>query len=218
MKANDYRGKRFGKLVAIERVENAPNGVAVWKCLCDCGNTTYVRSGNLQSGAVKSCGCLRKVAYTKTHGMSKSRLYREWAGMIARCTNKKLRSYKHYGAKGINVCGEWKNSFVSFYKWATQNGYANDLTIERKDFCGDYCPENCSWIPKSEQGRNTRKNIVITYNGKTQILDDWCKELGLDYKRTHNRLKKMGWSVERAFTEPVNVNKRNMISRKKEGD
>jgi len=218
MKANDYRGKRFGHLVALERVESSPQGRAVWKCQCDCGNTTYVRSGNLQSGAVKSCG--RKCPLHKrfsTHKMTHTRLYQEWTGIKSRCVYSGSNKYKYYGARGISMCKEWEESFSTFAKWAMENGYADNLTIERRDYEGDYCPENCTWIPKSEQSRNTHNNLLLTYKGKTQILDDWCKELNLDYKRTHNRLKKLGWSVERAFTESVNVKKRNIATREKYG-
>lgn len=218
MKPLDLRGKRFTRLVAVERAENAPNGCAVWKCQCDCGNVTFVRRGNLTSGAVKSCGCLTKENAYHTHRMSKTRLYQEWAGIKARCVYKSARSCKNYGARGIKMCDEWSGSFEKFRDWALQNGYRDDLTIERLDCNGDYCPENCSWIPQSEQSNNTRRCVMITYNGKTQNLSDWCKELGLDYKRTHNRIAKMGWTFERAATEPVNVNKRNMSTRKiKEG-
>lgn len=219
MKALDLHGKRFTRLVAIERVENAPNGQAVWKCQCDCGNITFVRRGNLMSGAVKSCGCLvHEPAHNRTHAMSKTRLYQEWAHIKSRCVYKGAKSQQYYGARGIKMCNEWANSFEKFRDWALQSGYRDDLTIERIDFNGNYCPENCTWIPQSEQSSNTRRCVIITYNGKTQNLNDWCKELNLDYKRINNRIKKLGWSFERAISEPVNVNKRNMATRKlKEG-
>lgn len=218
MKALDLRGKRFTRLVAIERVENAPNGLAVWKCQCDCGNITFVRSSNLMSGAVKSCGCLTRDNAYHTHRMSKSRLYQKWASIKNRCYYKSAQNYRNYGARGIKMCDEWANSFEKFRDWAFQSGYRDDLTIERIDFNGNYCPENCTWIPRSAQSSNTRRCVIITYNGKTQNLNDWCKELNLDYKRINNRIKKLGWSFERAISEPVNVNKRNMATRRlKEG-
>ena len=219
MKALNLSGKRFNHLVAIERVENTPNGQAVWKCKCDCGNTTIVRRSNLISGAVKSCGCLvHRSSKNRTHGMSKSRLYQEWAGIKNRCIYGTVECYKYYGGRGIKMCDEWVNSFENFRDWAFQNGYQDNLTIERIDVNGDYCPDNCKWIPQSEQNNNTRRCVIITYNGKTQNLNDWCKELNLDYKRVHNRLNKLGWSVERAFTESTNINKRNMATRRNKGD
>lgn len=101
----------------------------------------------------------------------------------------------------------------------THNMSKSRLYQERIDNNGDYCPENCKWIPKAEQSSNRRNCVIVTYNGKTQNLNDWCKELGLDYKRVNNRMKKLGWTFEKAISEPVNVNKRNMKIRKlKEGD
>lgn len=219
-KAIDITGKKFNLLTAVERVENGSNGQARWKCLCDCGNTTYVSAANLKSGAVKSCGCLRhRSAPNRTHGMSKSRLYLEWAGIKSRCFYKGAKKYKHYGGRGIKICSEWAESFEAFKDWALRSGYNDSLTIERVDVNGNYCPENCKWITRKEQGFNTRRNVVITYNGKTQTLLEWVEELGLDYKRVHNRLFKLGWTFERAISTPVNVNKRNKSTRlRKEGD
>lgn len=220
MKALDLVGKRFNNLVVMERVANSPNGQTVWKCKCDCGNITIVRRGNLTSGAVKSCGCLiHNPSANRTHNMSKSRLYQEWAGIKSRCVYKSAENKPYYGGRGIKMCDEWANSFECFRDWAMENGYKDDLTIERIDNNGDYCPENCKWIPKAEQSSNRRNCVIVTYNGKTQNLNDWCKELGLDYKRVNNRMKKLGWTFEKAISEPVNVNKRNMKTRKlKEGD
>ena len=212
--ALDLSGQKFGHLTALERVKTSAKWVAVWKCRCDCGNITNVRCGNLRSGAVKSCGCLlHRPATNRTHGMRKTRLYREWTGMKVRCNCKTSKSYKIYGARGIKVCDEWSNSFENFRDWAMKNGYDDSLTIERIDVNGNYCPENCKWITKADQAKNTRWCMMISYNGKTQNLSDWCKELRLDYKRVHNRMKTLGWSFERAITEPVNVKKRNMKTR-----
>lgn len=215
MKAIDYTNKRFSRLLVLERVNNTKQGRAVWKCLCDCGNITYVRSNNLQSGAVKSCGCLRhETPLNKTHGMSKSRLYQEWASIKSRCLYKSAKNDTNYGGRGISMCKEWANSFIAFKEWAEKNGYNDNLTIERINVNGDYCPKNCTWIPRAEQAKNTRSCLRITYNGKTKILSEWCKELGLDYKRTNNRIKKLGWTPQKSFETPVNKNKRNMASRK----
>ena len=206
----DITGKRYGNLVVIKRVENAPNGVAVWECLCDCGNTVTVRGGNLKSGAVKSCGCRRKNAKpTLRHNMSNSKLYRTWAAVKRRCNTPSDKNYKNYGGRGIKMCEEWNNSFEAFMNWAISNGYSDSLTIERIDVNGNYCPENCTWIPANEQQNNRRTCYSITYNGKTQTLIDWCSELNLPYKLIHNRIHKLGWKFERAISEPVHIEKRN---------
>lgn len=206
----DITGKRFSNLVVIKRIENASGGVAMWECLCDCGKTTKVRGSNLKSGAVKSCGCRRINAKpTLRHNMSNSRLYREWASIKIRCNNPSHLSYKNYGGRGIKMCEEWCLSFESFMRWALDNGYSDDLTIERKDVNGDYCPDNCTWIPADEQQGNRRSCYTITYNGKTQNLVKWCNELNLSYKLIHNRMHKLGWTFEKAISEPVHAEKRN---------
>lgn len=205
----DISGKRYNDLTVIERMKNANGGVVVWKCLCDCGNTTIVRGSNLKNGSVKSCGCRIYKSHNTTHNMSKTRIYREWASIKSRCYNKNLKSYKDYGGRGIKVCDDWIKSFESFRDWAYKNGYSDELTIERKDLNGDYCPSNCMWIPFNEQQQNRRICYSFEHNGKTQNLTSWCNELGLPYKNIHNRIHKLGWSFERAISEPIHIEKRN---------
>lgn len=198
----DLTGQKFNKLTAVERLENDNGGIPVWLCKCDCGNFTRVRGKNLKNGAVKSCGCLLKKGTQTTHGLSDSKIYNIWNGIKARCFNPKSCSYKRYGARGISVCEEWKNSFESFYSWSIQNGYAENLTIERINNDGNYCPENCKWVSRKEQCRNRRTNIVFEYMGEKHILMEWCEILNLDYKFIHNRIYKMGWSFEKSISTP----------------
>ena len=156
-------GDRYGRLTVIE--EAPPIQWRKYKkrmvhCICDCGKTTTVRLEYLRSGHTKSCGCKSVdtlVSHRKTHGLTGTRLYRIWAGMLNRCRNKNVKSYKHYGAKGVRVCKEW-HKFEPFYNWAIKNGYRSDLTIDRVDPYGNYEPSNCRWIPKGEQARNRRNN------------------------------------------------------------
>lgn len=206
----DITGNRYNNLIVVKRVENAPGGVTVWECICDCGNTTFVRGVNLKSGAVKSCGCLLKnMKTTLRHNMSNSRLYHVWASIKRRCNAPSDKNYKNYGSRGIKMYKEWADSFETFMAWALNNGYSDSLTIERIDVNGDYCPENCTWIPANEQQKNRRTCYSITYNGRTQNLVDWCNELNLPYKLIHNRIHKLGWTFVRSITEPVHAEKRN---------
>jgi len=145
--------------------------------------------------------------------MTHTRIYQTWAAMKSRCYNPGNQSYKDYGGRGIKVCEEWNNDFECFYNWAIKNGYSDFLTIERINVDGDYCPNNCRWLSKAEQSNNRRSCIVISYQGKTQNLSQWCKELGLNYKRINNRIVKLGMTFEEAITKPVQENKRNMKAR-----
>lgn len=216
-KSIDMTGKRFGSLLVIERTENDHSGYARWKCLCDCGNYTVVRGANLRAGAVRSCGCLKTKGWHRSHSMSKTRIYKTWCAMKSRCNNPKDRSYKDYGGRGIHVCDEWEHDFESFFEWSQISGYSENLTIERKDTNGDYSPANCAWVTKAEQANNRRMNFQITYHGKTQNLIQWCTELGLNYKRVHNRMRKLGMDFETAISMPVIEKKRNKEARKKYG-
>lgn len=205
----DLSGKRFGKLVVIERAENVGKGIAVWKCLCDCGNVTYVRGSNLKGGAVKSCGCLLHVSRNYTHRMSKTRIYREWSSIKTRCCYKTSERYKDYAPRGIQMCKEWEQSFEAFRDWAYANGYADNLSIERINNDKGYQPDNCKWIPLNEQANNRRTSYAFTKDGVTKNLAEWCKDYGVNYQLAHNRIHKLGWDFERAMTTPCDVNKRN---------
>lgn len=159
----DITGERFGKLVAVS-FAYSKNG-SYWNCMCDCGNTTVVYLGKLTTGATKSCGCISKTAL----GLYNERIYDCYKSMIDRCTRLKNIAYHNYGGRGISVCPEWKNSFKCFYEWAMNNGYADNLTIDRIDSDKNYEPSNCRWITKSEntarsnteKPRNLSKNTYI---------------------------------------------------------
>lgn len=160
-KLDDLTGRKFNRLTVIEKAGNDKYGHPKWKCICDCGNETIVLASQLRTGNTKSCGCLVKETNVKlrtTHGMKKSRIYRTWINMKVRCTYQKDKCYKDYGGRGITVCSEWMDSFQAFYDWAMKNGYNDDLTIDRKDVNGNYCPENCKWITMAEQQKNKRNS------------------------------------------------------------
>jgi hypothetical protein len=149
--ARDFTGKKIGRLTAIKRV-GTQYGNALWECKCECGNIVMVNSSKLISGNTKSCGCLakeNKIKQFTKHGLCKTRLYRIWQDMKGRCYNKKLPCYKNYGGKNIFVCDEWLKDFYNFYNWAINNGYKENLTIDRINPNGNYNPLNCQWITRS---------------------------------------------------------------------
>jgi hypothetical protein len=205
-KAVDLKNKRFGKLVVINRGEDviSPLGKrhVTWNCICDCGNSILVRSGNLISGSTTSCGCIKMEGNNIKHGKCYTRIYGIYKHMIQRCYYKKSNIYKYYGERGITVCDEWLNDFEKFYDWAINNGYQNNLTIDRKNTNGNYEPNNCRWITMKEQNNNRRSNHLITLNGETHNIDEWCMLLNLNRSTYESRIAS-GLSCEEALTKPV---------------
>jgi len=137
------------------------------------------------------------------HGMTNTRLHHIWKSIKQRCYNPNNNRYSNYGGRGITVCDEWRNSFNAFYEWAMANGYADDLTIDRKDTNGNYEPSNCCWATQKEQQNNRRNNCLITHNGETHTLAEWAAITGLKYQTIQRRLK-TGWNIKDALTiKPV---------------
>lgn len=92
---------------------------------------------------------------------------------------------KIIGGRGIIMCDEWKNNFLSFKDWAMTNGYKEDLTIDRIDVNGNYEPDNCRWITNKEQQSNKRNNVIVEYNNEKMTLKQWSDRMKLDYKSVH---------------------------------
>ena len=207
-KAQDLTGMKFGRLTAIKRVADhiEPSGrkVAMWECICDCGNTYTVSGKRLKNGITKSCGCLQKDRPNgTTHGMSNTEIWKHWKYMKMRCNCKckNSLSYKNYYKRGITYCEEWED-FEPFYEWAMSHGYKDGLTLDRINNDKGYSPDNCRWTTIKEQQNNTRRNRLITYNGRTQTLTQWAEEKGIKYQTLDYRLK--NWNIEKAMEIEVN--------------
>lgn len=200
--AKNYSGHRFGRLTALERIGRQPNGVAVWRCKCECGAQKEVTQSNLVSGNVRSCGCLVVDTFT-THGMTDSPEYRAWCHMKERCSNPRVHNYHRYGGRGIRVCDRWLNSFENFL--ADMGPRPSEMhSLEREDRDGNYEPGNCVWATKRAQALNRRTNRVVEFRGAKRPLTIWCAELGLDPKVVSTRLRR-GWTVERALSQPTTL-------------
>ncbi len=195
----DLTGNRYNKLTVIGVGGKDNYGKFLWECVCDCGNHTFIDSYRLKSGITKSCGCLRQEllhdgSQKVIHGLSRHRLHHEWRNIKDRCLNPKSASYKYYGGRGITICDEWGSCFKTFFDGAISHGYSENLTIERIDVNGDYCPSNCAWVPQKEQTRNTRHNI--RYLGLLQT--DWAKRLRVRDSYLATVRKRLNCDLEKA--------------------
>lgn len=142
---------------------------------------------------------------TNHHGLTRHPLYVSWRSMRQRCLNKNNTAYHNYGGRGITICDEWLNDFVSFYEWALSNGYKKGYTIDRINNDGNYEPSNCRWITVKEQSYNRRTNRYLTVYGITKTLEEWTHIMN---HKNHNALwlrLNRGWSIEDAVCTPIGM-------------
>lgn len=199
---NDIVGQRVGRLTVLnfdhkEKHKNNGGHTYFYKCKCDCGNIVIISRGHLTSNHTKSCGCYKlqkNIERLTIHGLRNTKLYNVWCGIKNRCSNPSQISYPYYGTKGITICDEWKNDFKAFYDWSIQNGYKDNLSIDRIDVNGNYEPSNCRWATNLQQARNKSNNVYLTYKNETHCLSEWAEKLNITVDKLRNLLKK-GFSI-----------------------
>lgn len=205
MTKRDITGIRFGRLVFIEFVQKRKKA----NFRCDCGAITTAWTSNVTRGMTKSCGCLLKEGNgNRVHNDTPTnenpglpRLYNIWRVMKSRCDFPNVKSWMRYGGRGIKVCDEWRNYLV-FKSWALNNGYAANLTIERIDNDGGYCPDNCRWATINEQALNKSNTLFVTYKGERLPLKTLCRRANRNYYSIRSRLVR-GWSEADALADIV---------------
>jgi hypothetical protein len=210
---DEFLGKRFGRLIILKEVERTYSGKTPSRnilCKCDCGKETVTSFRSVRAGRTTSCGCYghesSKQLHT-THGLcfgkdgKRAPEYVVWIKMKHRCFNPKNKDFHHYGGRGITVCERWLHSFENFINdigWRPDSTYS----IERINVNGNYCPENCKWILKTLQNRNTRASKYIEYSGRSLLLTEWCRELDIDYSMMRRRISDLKISFEEALKYP----------------
>lgn len=207
-KPDDLSGQRFGRLVAVAfvpgRITPLPRRRASWQCRCDCGTDTTVQAAALSRGATRSCGCLAKEASSArftTHGASwpvMTTEYRIWRNIKTRCLDANHGAWKHYGGRGITLCDRWRDSFEAFLADVGHRP-SKAHTLDRIANDGHYEPGNVRWALGEVQHGNTRSNVMLTFNGKTQHISAWARELGVPRDRLQSRLR-LGWSAHRTLS------------------
>jgi hypothetical protein len=195
----ELAGKRFSRLLVTRRVKVEGSRNAMWEAICDCGNITVGAAANF--GKTKfSCGCLRMEScteilkgntYQRTHNQSETVEHATWTKMKQRCHNPNNHKYPIYGGRGIFVCDEWRDSFEQFYADMGPRP-SKRHSIDRKNNDGPYAPDNCHWALPKVQGRNTRTNHLVTIDGQTMCLIEWCEALGVPYWKPWEMIRGRG--------------------------
>lgn len=200
-KCSNIAGQQFNSWYVIKEAPQRPPRTRYWFCRCVCGKEREVSQHQLTSGKSKSCGCSHSGNH-KTHDMCQTITYRSWQYMRNRCNNPHTTQYRFYGGRGIRVCQRW-NKFENFL---TDMGIrpTKEYSIERKNNDGNYEPNNCHWVNQIEQANNKRSNNIITFQGKTQTVTQWGRELGIKPKNIFQRLY-CGATPEQALNTKLNV-------------
>lgn len=202
--AVEMTGSVFGRLTIVKRhADDVNTKEAKWECLCECGKTHIASGQKLRRGDIQSCGCLLKDLKT-THGLAETAEYRIWRHVKGRTRSETNNNYQQYGGRGITMSDEWFDSFETFYKDMGPRP-SEDHSIEREDNDKGYFKGNCKWATKTEQANNRRSSVFYTYQGKTQTLPNWCRELNLDLELVACRIYQAKWSFEKAITTPIGL-------------
>lgn len=209
----DMTGQTFGRLTVVGRGPDyirPGDGMREprWECLCVCGGRKCCARSNLLRGLTQSCGCLhsevtsaRHTTHGATVGGMKTVEFTTWVSMIQRCYDPSATSYGRYGARGITVCERWRSSFANFLSDMGQRPTPKH-SIERSNNAGNYDPGNCRWATTIEQGRNTRRNRLITFCGETLCMSAWAERTGIPYSAIARRLS-LGWPAEKTLTHKL---------------
>lgn len=181
--AKDLEGRTFGKWKVLNRCQGSVPTRTYWQCVCECGTTRPVQTNHLRRGKSKSCGCDRPKGaanHNFKHGSDQS-VYGIWCNIIQRCENPKCPEYRNYGGRGISICRRWRTDFAAF---AADMGPRpeGDFSIDRwPDKNGNYEPGNCRWATRTEQARNSRRNLLVEMDGENVPLVEACERTGINY-------------------------------------
>lgn len=204
-KVNDLSGKVFGKLTVLKRAGSNSFKKALWLCSCECGNDTTVVGSDMLNGHTTSCGCVKAAGqYNVVHGHNRetgcSKAYTVWKNMLSRCRNPNIKQYKDYGGRGVSVCERW----LKFENFLEDMGEPQErLQIDRIDNDGSYTKENCRWVTRSQNRRNSRGHVVVVnINGEEMLIVDAVRRFKVVAARTAYARINLGWTPEEAVMTP----------------
>jgi len=201
---NYIAGQRINHWTLLESPKNKRHRIF---CRCDCGVEKIVKAEQVLVGTSKQCRACGYIGLNVKHGGSvrgrRTRLNSIWSGMLSRCSSPKHEYAYLYFARGIRVCDEWRSSFVAFRDWALTNGYADHLTLDRKDNNRGYSPDNCRWVTTQQQQRNQRNRTYLSAFGESKLLIEWAEDprCAVNYATLRCRLLR-GWPLEKSILLP----------------
>ena len=194
-------GLKFGRLTIVSSCDQKVHGRRAVHCQCSCGNKFIATINALKKSNTRSCGCLRLDEPNHlTHSLRKHGLYSVWANMKQRCYNPKVPKYADYGGRGIDICDNWRNSFIEFYNWSMSNGWQKGLEIDRVNNNKGYSPDNCRFVTRAVNVSNMRTSKILTYENKTMSMKDWAIYLNIGYRTLQQRLHKCNMPLEKALS------------------
>lgn len=191
---NNHVGETVGIFLIVELMPyKNKDGHALYKGVCnECGFERIARYQNFKEAT--QCRHVRidgNAARTNAN-WNNERIQKTFSGMKRRCYNANSKDYRWYGAKGIKICDEWMNNPSSFEKWALQNGYQDDLTIDRIDENKDYSPDNCRWVTNPQNAKYKSTTSLISVNGEVHSGRDWSEILGIGINRINTYIRTYG--------------------------
>lgn len=203
----DISRQRFGRLTVLSVEGRNGRKAIVWKCICECGNVHFATTWSLKGGSVSSCGCYkieRNLVAKRVHGHASRQgttEYRSWQSLKSRCCNPSSPYFSDYGGRGITVCDQWKDSFLTFLADMGRKPTPKH-TIERKNNDGNYEPGNCKWATVVEQANNRRSSKFIVVGGVRMTISQCSRQYGIKMKTLWDRLQ-AGWDANEAATRMV---------------
>jgi hypothetical protein len=197
----DLSGRTFGTWTVLQKAGPSTNGKTLWRCRCSCGAEREVIGRSLTNGRSKSCGCKAEDAAAERLETLGAKIthdspgYHSWRGAKQRCENPQNKSYKNYGARGV----QFKLPDYPTFWEQMKDTWFEGCQLDREKNEGHYELGNVRWVTPKVNSRNTRVNRNITFNEETMPVTAWAERLGIPNATLHWRLE-AGWSLERALT------------------
>ncbi len=194
--------QRFNRLTVIAETDRKWSNSTLYLCRCVCGNEVFTTKYKLLDGHTKSCGCFKRenTSIVKSkHRMTKTPEFKAWCEMRQRCYNAKLKTYHHYGGRGIKVCQRWLDAFQNFID---DMGARPTLkhSLDRIDVNGDYEPANCRWATSLQQNGNRRDTTKYLHKGEERSLTEIARMEGIQQQTLFYRVRRVGLTIEQALT------------------